>query len=314
MPTLPTSATIQFTFTQHQKLVRSISWSPNGLLASGSDDANVLIWNSDGTVQQQLQHQAPVRSLAWSPDNQFIATGSANQVSFWRATTGTFQTQTNSPHTNLVTSIAWASHGDMQVVSGGLDMRAVVWNTTNANYQVQTIFTKHTTAIEATTFDAAGQIIATASQGGLIRVWRATDGQEIHGYYQPAQVPMRAIAFSPVQQNLVLGGDDGLIRLWTNGLVCSQQVQSNFGTQCTQVPQILKAHSKPVRAIAWSPSGRFLATGGEDGRLVVWSTQQSQAPLFITQVAGTIRSLAWGMTDALLASASGNTVTIWALH
>ena len=90
-------------------------------------------------------------------------------------------------------------------------------------------------------------------------------GQEVHGYYFDGQIPLHALAFAPTGMLLAVGGDDGAIRLW-NGLNCQQQAQGAFGNRCMDAPQHLRAHTKLVRATAWSPDGRFLATGG----MMVW--------------------------------------------
>lgn len=56
-------------FTNHQRRVRAASWSPDGaLIASGADDASLLLWTPDGQLRQQIIHPQGVAALAWSPD------------------------------------------------------------------------------------------------------------------------------------------------------------------------------------------------------------------------------------------------------
>src|SRR6266705_4571567 len=114
----------------------------------------------------------------------------------------------------------------MQLVSVGLDMRAIVWDT--VNYRAQTIFTRHTAPIDAVTWAADGQTIASSSQGGLIRVWSAANAREVHGFYQDGTTAMRVVAFAPSGMQLAAGGDDGIVRLW-NGLNCQRQANANGG-------------------------------------------------------------------------------------
>jgi WD40 repeat protein len=69
----------------------------------------------------------------------------------------------------------------------------------------------------------------------------------------------------------------------------------------------------PVRALAWSPDGRFLAVGTDDGILTLWYPAQSQTPLFSLPLKNTIHSLAWkpNGNQLQLAAASGNAVMLW---
>jgi hypothetical protein len=306
---LPTMVKPAMTFARHQAIVRSVAWSPDGtMLASGADDALLLVWGMDGVVHHTVQHPASVHVLAWSPDGQRLATGSVNQVLFLNALTGTPLVRSTHRHAAVITGLAWSLQNPNLVVSGALDRRAIVWNTTT--YQAQALFARHTTPIEAVSWAADGQTVASSSQGGAVRVWSAITEREIHGAYEVAAIRMRTLAFAPTGMQLAVGGEDGQVRIW-NGLTCQLQVPGRAGNICKDVPQRLKASKKAVRSLAWSPDARFLATGGDDGTVAIWYPTHSQQPLFTFQQSASVHSLAWSPKGNQLVAASGNIVTVW---
>ena len=308
-PTIPTMARALLSFTQHQQPVHAVAWSPVGsMLASGANDGRLLIWNTAGVVHTQVQQAGPVRAIAWSPDGQKIAAGAANQVTFLDPLAGTVLARSTHRHTAAVTALAWSTSHSLWMVSGALDKQAVVWNTTT--YHTQTIFTRHMSPIESLSWAPDGQTIGSSSLGGVVRVWNAVNGQEVHGYYFDGQTPLHASAFAPSGAQLAVGGDDSIVRLW-NGLICLQQRQSEFGTQCMDAPTHLHAHTKTVRTLAWSPDARLLATGGDDGLLAIWYPAQSHVPLFVVHHDTPVQALAWSPDGKQVATGSGNTVTIW---
>ncbi len=313
-PALPTVAKAQFVFMQHQQPVRAVSWSPDGSrLASGSIDAQLLLWDVQGTVRARARQGGAIHAIAWSPaqGTPLLAVGAANQVNFLNPVSGVTLAQGNA-HTNAVTGLAWSAQQPQLLVSGALDQKDIVWNT--ANFRPQTVFTLHTTPIEAVSWAVDGQTIASSSHGGVVRVWNALSGQEVHGYYFDGQTPLRALAFAPASMALAVGGDDGIMRLWNSGTVCQRQAADAFGTRCLDMPQHLQAHTKPVRAAAWSPDGRLLATGADDGKLVIWHPAQSQMPLLTANHNDPVRALAWSPDGKMVATASGNVVTLWLLQ
>lgn len=312
-PTLPTSAKSLLVFTGHQQPVRSVSWSPDGtMLASGANDAQLFAWGLNGAVHLQSKQAGPVRAVAWSPDGQQLVAGALNQLLFLNPATGAILAHSTHTHTAAVTTLAWSAQNPLHLVSGGLDKKAVVWNT--ATHRPQTTFTLHTQAIESASCSMDGQTVATSSLGGVVRIWNAADAQQVHGLYFDAQVAMRALAFLPTGSRLVAGGDDGIVRLWNNGLLCRHQIQGDFGVQCQDMPVRIHAHTKAVRTLAWSPDGRFLATGGDDGKLIIWYLTQDQTPLLQVQLAAPVLALTWSPDGKKVATASGIAVTIWGLQ
>jgi len=313
-PMIPTMAKIGIVFTGHQQLVRTVAWSPDGtMLASGSDDTNLLVWDIDGTVHQMIAHPASVLAAAWSPDSQRLVTGSNNQVLFVNARTGMQLGRSIHRHTAAVTSLAWTGKNQqLQVVSGGADKHAIVWDTTT--YHSQTIFTRHTTPIESVSWSADGQTVASSSQGGAVRVWNAASGQEVHAYYLDAPVRMRALAYVPVGTTLAVGGEDGIVRLW-NALTCQQQAIVNGVRQCVDVPQRIHVSQMPVRSLAWSPDGKFLAVGSNDGVFTLWYPGKNQKPLLTMTIQQNtpVHSITWAPKGNQLAVAAGTKVTLMTL-
>ncbi len=306
-PALPTTAKATLTFTQHRQTVRAVSWSPDGtLLASGADDEHVFIWGVDGAVKHNLQMIAAARAVAWSPDSKRLATGASTQIAFYNAQTGTRLAKSTHTHTQAITSLSWAAKQPMQIVSGSLDKRAIVWDT--VHYKAVTIYTKHDVAVLGVSWAADSQTIASSSQGGFVRVWEAANGQDLHDHFEDAALPMEAVAFAPTGMQLAVGGDDGLVRLW-NGLTCVNTANA----QCTDVPQRLRASQKALHTLAWSPDGRFLAVGADDGKISVWMPAQNQKLLFTLQQNAAVQSITWSPDSKQMAAASGTTVTIWTL-
>lgn len=298
-------------FSGHQQTVRAVGWSPDGTaLASGADDGLLFVWTPRGQIQQRIAHPAGVATLAWSPDGHELASGSGTDVRFFDAHTVAQLAPVRHAHSGQITSLAWSNITGHPLISGALDQRAVVWGT--HDFAPQAVFARHTEPIEALASQPIGQAVASVSQGGAVRVWNVETRTELHPFYLDASLPMRAVAFAPTGNLLAVGGNDGQVRLWDNGLTCQQPATTSLGLVCADVPLRFRAHSAPVRSLAWSPDGRFLATGGEDRTLAIWIVRPGQPTLLTrTTSAAAVDAVAWSPAGKQVAATAGTTVTVW---
>ena len=101
--------------------------------------------------------------------------------------------------------------------------------------------------------------------------------------------------------------------LFRSSTVCQLKGHGNQADQCLDKPVRLSGHTGPVRAVAWSPDGRWLASAGDDAQVLIWSLAQSHTPLLKIPHAAPVLAMAWSPDARKLATASGNVVTLWEL-
>lgn len=115
--------------------------------------------------------------------------------------------------------------------------------------------------LAALVFSPDGKVLAAAVEGGQTELWDAgagrliatLEGRIFHPFYRerPGDV------FTPDGQTLVtMDGKEA--KLWD--------------AATGQLRRVLRGHTKDVRSLAVSPDGARVATGGADGRVVLWET------------------------------------------
>ena len=163
----------------------------------------------------------------------------------------------------------------------------------------------HVQAVNAVQFSPDGQMLASASDDGTVRLWRR-DGQPLATLEQPPETawpPSRAThtAFSPDGQTLAVARDSGRIELW-GGLPGSPTLAHT-----------LEGHPDWVTHVAFSPDGQSLASASRDRTLRLWSLSDRTHRSFIGHQ-GWVNHVAFSPDGQTLASASDDkTARLWAI-
>jgi WD40 repeat protein len=116
-----------------------------------------------------------------------------------------------------------------------------------------------------------------------------------------------SIAFSPTGDRLATTGDSGIINVWDISALL------NTPTGITSAQPILTfSNEAGINSIAFSPDGMYLATGGYNGKLVVWDAATGEKIKTISAHDDTITKVAYSPDGTQLATTSSDgTTKLW---
>ena len=84
---------------------------------------------------------------------------------------------------------------------------------------------------------------------------------------------------------------------------------------------VLQGHSQAVKSVCFSPSGKFLASGGKDKTIKIWHLTKRQSISLPGKASGSINSIAYPKTLAanqssriLASGGEDKTVRLWSLE
>ncbi len=309
----------------------SAQFSPDGgRIVVAASDGTVNVWEpgSDRQTTPLRQHAAAVHVARWNPAGDLVATASDDGTArIWDPLRGKLAVASLVHGRNArITDVAW-SHDGTRVLTAGTDRMVRIWKLPERNAEPSSPAAArllaelpHTDTVVACRFSADDRWIATAER--VARIWDA-EGQLVAAFELADAV--RSVAFSPDAALLVTGTRDGTARLWDvtrgvaavpvnlespihaiaiarDGTVAAGRDDSNVSIWNGATSRVLRKHLGRVFAVAFSPDGTQLVTGGEDVQTYVWNLRSSDEPRVLVEVAPPVHAAAYdpaGMTVAL---------------
>jgi WD40 repeat protein len=279
----------------HQRSVTSVQLNGVGDKAvSGSLDQSIIRWNLQGFTNPLInQHDATlgqnigkaVRVVRYKPvDNDVVAAGLENgEIQLWDVTGGTKKSKLAFSLDKADRVLALEFSQDSNFLFSGHGSGAVLkWDLNNALLTSATSknqFIKINQPIDSKQFNFSiygltligdnRQNLAIAGRYNNLEVWQWQENKTFKVPYRPAgsqEDYIVGLASAEYKPNLLATSDNqGRITLWN-----MEKCLNNSG-ECEIIDQWLDGHGgKAVRSVALTRDGCYLASGGDDQRVMLW--------------------------------------------
>jgi roadblock/LC7 domain-containing protein len=145
--------------------------------------------------------------------------------------------------------------------------------------------------IIAISFSPDGQILATAGQDAMLKIWSAKTAKEI-GTLRGHHASLTATAFSPDGKLVVTASEDRTIKLWD--VRTGKELSTLLG------------HTNNVNSVKFSPDGMYIITASDDHTAQIRNTEG--IPLFTLVHTAPVRLAVFTPSGQSIMTVSGDTV------
>ena len=310
----------------HSRMIRDVEFSPDGTrIVTTSFDGTAKVWLVSPAEFLSLEgHDQAVWAIDVSPNHQWLATGSLDRTAkIWDFESGSLLLTL--PVNFPVVSLAF-SPDNSRLITTAEDATAKVWQLgeqdarvvrPSLTYKLLLTLVGHSNTVMCVTYSPQGYWIATGSKDNTVRIWDAKSGRLVKTL-EGHDGWVLDVAFSPDGKRLATASTDHTAKVWqvdTGKMLfelsgnTGQTLQADWDwDKSGSWPSSTPPSTSWILQVAWSPDGKCIATGGQDGTTCLWNS--SNGTLLVPPLQGHrdgVSSLAFSPDGLRLATVGGGT-------
>ncbi|BDI14895.1 hypothetical protein ANSO36C_06970 [Nostoc cf. commune SO-36] len=196
----------------HGAAVNIVSFSPDDkLIASGSDDKTIRLWKPDGSeaIEKPLEHTKSVTTLSFSPDSNMLASGTQDGiVRLWNIKGELIKEFDNYQNIKTNTKTSFDSKKNTLSVNTSQQNQ-------NNEGKSSTDPDDKTKSIINIIFSHDGQMIASASKDGILKIWKING--ELIKEFKDTEGEIINISFSRDKNKIIyinINNNGNYVRTW----------------------------------------------------------------------------------------------------
>lgn len=251
-------------------VVTALAYSPDGTVLAVSGYREILLHHADGSglVRRLVGDAQKIQSLVYSADGKMLAAvggspGRFGEAQFWNPATGTLIKSVPIGYDTLFG--AALSPDGKELSFGGADNSVRVITVPDGKEIMR--LDNHSDWVFATVFSTDGKNVLSTGRDEAIKLTLVESGSFVDDINFHI-TPVRCMAKNPKADQVLVGGDDGVPRLY-------QMFRTKPRTMNQEDHNLLRAYPKQpgaVTSVAFSADGTLFAAGSDVGVVNLYKT------------------------------------------